>query len=195
MSSLYQTGGRKAKAEYLSENELGLQQRLLAQVQSFPQEFWSAIINKVALDGLLIPRSQIQGWSQFSANAAQVTTGESTASTSYTNLATVGPELTGLSSGTYLILFGALVHATANAWTGACSVSINGAAAVDADGFAAGWVVSEGAAVENLSIPSMRAVVKTLDESNNTVTMKYRLVADSAPTFENRWLVALKVSN
>lgn len=52
---------RRGDTDYLSPVETAFVQRILSHPESFPEAFWSAVIQKVALDGEPIPQSQIQG--------------------------------------------------------------------------------------------------------------------------------------
>lgn len=131
--------------------------------------------------------SNILGFSQFTANSNSVITAETTTSASYTDLATVGPTLTGLPDGQYIILYGAASSSSATGTqTAFVSVSVNGATAVDNDG----------AENQNNAIASVaRAITSTLSNGgNNTITLKYRSTSGTA-TFAFRWLIALKFDN
>ena len=141
--------------------------------------------------GFEVPISQIQGFAGFRPTVATpVLTQETTTSTSYTDLATVGPAIAGLADGVYEIKFGA---SAANAGTGIASrmsVSVNGGAASDNDCTLSGGVANHNSA-------DSRVVVKTLqNDNNNTITAKYRS-GNAAGTafFQNRWLVATRVAN
>lgn len=67
MSELFltdkQTKGfpEKGETDFLTPAEHAFVQRILSRPESFPQAFWSAVIQKIALDGQPIPQSQIQG--------------------------------------------------------------------------------------------------------------------------------------
>lgn len=55
----------RGNTDYLTPEENAFVQRILGQPQSFPQAFWTAIMQKVALDGEPIPYTQVQGLSRF----------------------------------------------------------------------------------------------------------------------------------
>lgn len=67
MSELYltdtETKGfpQKGDTDFLSPAETAFVQRVLRRPEVFPQEFWKAVIQKVALDGEPVPQSQIIG--------------------------------------------------------------------------------------------------------------------------------------
>lgn len=137
-----------------------------------------------------VPISQVQGFSRFTAQPASIATGETTTSTTYADLATVGPTLSGLPAGTYLVLVGALLYNNTAGVASSASVSLNGGAASDAD---AAILVTSGS-----NVPAVTAVgfsVKTLTLANNTLRVKYRVNGASTGTFYYRNLVALRIGN
>jgi len=136
-----------------------------------------------------IPVSQIVGFSQFTAQANSVATRESTISTTYVNLTTAGPSLSGLPDGQYLFLFGcdAFNSVAGNQLT--MSIKVNSTAAADSDATLAD------APAATYKVCLMRAVTKTLaNGGNNTITCQYR-VSSGTGSFENRWLIALRFAN
>lgn len=149
--------------------------------------FKDYMVQYLALNQPPLSVSQLIGFSQFNAQFNVVRTGatESTASTSYTDLTTPGPELAGLSNGRYVLIYGGSAQSNAAGDTASFSPSINGAAASD-DNFArtaqAGYV----------SIA--RAITATLSAGSNTVTMKYRTDAGTG-FFSEVWLIALRYAN
>ena len=142
--------------------------------------------------GFQLPISQVVGFSQFTAQYATVGTEEAITSSSFSNLATVGPELTNLPPGKYLFLFGAALEGrpTDNATIAWMSLSFNGSTAQESDG-----IRQQGA----LAIPASRATITTLRSASNTVTAKYKWTSSgtpaSNPTASYRWLVSLKYAN
>lgn len=184
-------------AVLLSQQEAELARRILGNPAYFPEAFKSWVVQYMAVNQQLIPKSLIQGSLFGSSNVAEVATQESTSSASYTNLSTTGPQLTGLADGTYLLLFGAVVYDVANEFAGLMSLSYNGSTATDADSLLVSYSVSEGAAVERLGVSASRAVLKSLaNDNNNTVTAKYKSDSGGGSVdFYYRWLIALKVGN
>lgn len=143
------------------------------------------ITNYVAQSGLNIPISNILGFQQFTAQTAPfIATAETTASAAYTNLATVGPTLSNLPMGKYIVFFGCVGNNTGVNQT-YMSVQVNSTAAVDADSC-------------ELSLAShasmMIVVAKTLALDNNTLTAKYRVAAGTGNYF-NRWMLAFRYAN
>ena len=170
----------------LTPQEIELQRRLLGSPETFPDKLKSWLVEYVAVNGALIPSSQIQGFSQLTPIQSQVLTNEGTSSTSYTNLATTGPEVTGLADGTYLLIFGAVFDSSGP--DGYMSPSVNGASPSDNDA-----AFQQPAAANRFNIA--RAVTKSIaNNNNNTITMKYR-VTSGAPSFKYRWMVALRTGS
>lgn len=136
-----------------------------------------------------IPVGQILGFSAFTALVAptiQPATAETTASAVYTNLASVGPQLSGVPAGKYLLLFGCLAANSTGSGTSLMALSVNGATPIDDE--------SSGTAQTGGVTAVMMAVAKTLSQDSNTIVAKYRSGAATAQ-FIRRWLIALKYSN
>jgi hypothetical protein len=142
-----------------------------------------------------VPIQQVLGFSQFLAQRVFVSAFETTTSTSFTNLTTAGPSITGLSDGKYLIITSALINVGP---TGADAVafmapSANGAAADE----------TQGALMENSTTSGhpratlFGATLMTLNAGgNNTVTAKYKTsLASTYGGFQYRSLIALKYAN
>jgi hypothetical protein len=135
-----------------------------------------------------VPISSVLGFQQFTAQSAtKISTNEATNSTTYTDLATTGPEITGLPDGKYVIFFGAYGRCSSNAGGARMSVDVDGVGAHDAD--AATWNVTDAA-------PGSTACLKTLSNAgNNTLTAKYRTDSTMTGTFADRWMIALRYAN
>lgn len=139
-----------------------------------------------------IPISQVIGFSQFQAQSNIVITDENTASNTFIDLTTVGPQLTGLRKGGYIFIFGALCipnDATANMSAVMC-LSVNNAAPDEAGDL----IVN----MEKLGVDPGRsgtmAVTQTLTSDSNSVKVQYRVLEAVNVRFYRRWLVALKYS-
>lgn len=159
----------------------------LQKVLLLPNDFKEYMTQYQALNGVPIPISQITGFAQFAPQpATDVTTNESTTSTTYTNLATTGPSLSGLSNGRYMILFGcALKHSAGAGNASLMSVSVNGAAPG----------ASEHCSSEMTGYVSVnRALFKSLTAGANTISCQYRVTAGTGD-FANRWLAAIRYAN
>jgi hypothetical protein len=151
-----------------------------------PDVFVTWILDQIALRGVPVSISQISGFSGFTARYASVGTTQGTTSAAYTDLATVGPTLTGLANGNYVVFFGATTQ-TAGAAQAWMSVQINSTGAQDSDGtFAA---VTTGTSI------SRAFVVPLTADDNNTLTAKYHSNGVSNSDFALRWIIALKYGN
>src|SRR5207302_674676 len=118
-----------------------------------------------------VPITSVLGFSRFTATSATTDGADTSASTTYGDLAGgSGPTLTGLPDGNYVVLFGAYMRNNTVSQSSAMSLQVNNTSAVDTD-FAA--VTSPAAtAIDNISVA--RAVVKQLNSSgNNTLAAKY----------------------
>lgn len=183
---------RKPLDAELTDKERELLSKMFSNPLLFPREFKSWISNYLALNGLDIPISQIQGFTSFSANLSEVATNESLAAgtTTYSNLATVGPELTGLPDGQYLIGYGCNASRDTQQRTLYYSPSFNGAAASDNDAAQVDTNTTD-------YVTLVRFTTETLDAGgNNSITMKYRQSgASTVASYKNRWLVCLRIAN
>lgn len=178
----------KATASPLTEKERQQVERFFGDPTIFPAIFRSWLVAYIEANPPLLPISQITGFSQFTAKYATVqsVTGENTTSTTYTNLTTTGPELTGLPDGLYLVLHGCVSHTSVAGSQARQSISVNGVTAVDDDATQCG-------VANNQSV--MTAVIKTLDAGDNTILCKYRCEGGAAGEFSYRFLIALKYAN
>lgn len=123
--------------------------------------------------------------------ADPVATQESTTSTSYTDLTTVGPSLTNLADGQYIVAFGAAAGNDTAGSGARMSVSVNGAAASDTNS-----MIVSGAASAN--IPGLYVFKVTLSAAagggTNSLAVKYRAGANTA-IFQQRWLIVFRIAN
>ena len=135
-----------------------------------------------------IPVTQILGFTQFAVQlATSVETTETTVSDTYADLATVGPTLTGLSDGKYLVLFGCSAKGSIAGSGGLMGIATD--TAVASDNEQAGNTYTDFVSV-------VRATTKTLSNGNNTITAKYRRNnATGTASFAHRWLIALRYAN
>lgn len=184
---------------FLSPEERARMRRMLMFPEEFPPEFKNWLLEYVGVNAEL-QQSQVRGLvTSLSPAFDIITTSETTLSTSYVDLSTVGPQITGLGDGIYLVLFGCQMTVTANIFGGAMAIETDDVAASDATGFSIQEGVGEGPNVEFFDIPGMRALLLTLTHAgNNTLTAKYKYTAptsSSNPYYSNRWLAAIRVGN
>jgi hypothetical protein len=182
-SSTTKEGQEKSNLRTIIREEI---RQYLQDPLGFPEEYKGWLPEWITQAGIDVPIGQVIGFSQFQVQAApRINTSESTASTTYTNLATVGPTFTGLADGQYLIMFGAAALTTSG--VALMAIELNGAAASD-DNSAAFTTTASG-------VSGAAAFTTTLENGgNNSLLAKYRTTAGTG-TFAYRWLVALKYAN
>ena len=150
-------------------------EQLLSHPLHFPEEFKRWMGDFITTNIPMIPFSHIFGAKVNIARSGDyVATLETIPAGTWVDCATVGPQITGLADGKYIIAFG---HKS----RGDCSLSYNGSTPLDDEGIFA-----------NESGPnSGRMVMKTLkNNDNNTICMKY---TESGRQTEQRWLVCIRV--
>jgi hypothetical protein len=163
-----------------------LRNALASPLFSVPKPFETWMVDRVATAGFPLAISQIVGFGQYAARIDRIQTSESTDSTTYTDLATVGPTLTNLPSGSYLLLYSAVVADTG--FDAYVSPKVNSTEADDADAL----ILSP----STIPIGGLFAAQKNLSLSGpNTVTLRYKSPAASTTSFSNRVLVALRTGN
>ena len=151
-----------------------------------PEAHVTWILDQIALRGTPISVNQIQGFSGFQFQSAEVVTSEATSSLSYADLTTPGPTLSGLADGRYAVFIGGYFD-TPLGNGGAISLHVNGSPST---GF-----VGMGSQDARLACSSSNLSVQTLtNDNNNTLTLKY-YVSGGTTTFSNRWLTAVKYAN
>lgn len=150
-----------------------------------PQTFLGYIVDYIQTANISVAVSQITGQTLSLVPAAAVTAAESTTATAYAELGTVGPELSNLQSGYYVVLYGAQMKISATADEAFMSPSINGNAPLDADA----------AVTANTDLVSAFALSKQLLQNNsNSIELKYRASGGTA-TFGERQLIAIRYAN
>lgn len=170
----------------------GPPRQVLAKVDEVAPAALEGLAQWIEARGLRTPVSNIVGFAQFLAQAApQIALIETTTSLTYTDLATVGPTLSGLADGNYVILFGcrSAQSVAAEGTAALMSISVNGATAVDADAI---WTQS------NTYQSAMNFAVKTLSgggAGGNTITAKYRMFAAGTGSYGRRTLLAIRYAN
>lgn len=172
----------------LTPDELVQLRKMFSSPLDIPQEWKSWLVSYLEANPPVLPISQIFGFNDFTANYAEVVARQAIGGPAgaFYDLATVGPELTPLPKGRYILLFGCAYDASGGA-TGNMSYSINGAAAD----------YNKGALIEPVNVERfnlMRATIEDLVEDSNTITCKY-YSTQVGPAFYLRWLIALKFAN
>lgn len=162
----------------------------------FPEEFTTWITDFYATNIPKIPVSQILGFAIHKIKSVDTIGTEPTNSSSYASfcegvtanpsgwvdLATDGPELTGLANGYYLCMYGAFTYGN----TGAVRVGISKDGGTPADDEA--MVTAAG--------HNMRLFLVDFSQGNHdhTLKMKYENTGAFGAWFSSRWVHAVKVS-
>lgn len=182
-----------ASPETTSE-DIALMQRVLSAAMRnpnlIPSDFMSYLVDYIQTQRLIIPVGQVFGFQQTKPNSDAIQTQESTTSGSYTDLATVGPTISGLSAGTYVVIFGAYIVTNTTSTAGYMSVASDTQAAADSHSI-------HGVGGLTVAYSAATAFVITLSQTGgNTLTAKYKSSdGTTVCNFGNRWMVALRVSS
>ena len=184
-TSVSKDGKEKQELRQVIRDEL---RSYLQDPLGFPEEFKGWLPEWITQVGIDLPISQVIGFSGFTFNVApRVNTSEGTSSATYTNLTTVGPQLTGLPDGQYFIIFGCTAGSGA-ARDLSMSVKINATEAIDDDRL---FLANTTTTLSNVS-----AISKTLaGGGNNTILSRYKTSSGAAVQVSQRWLAALKFAN
>jgi hypothetical protein len=160
-----------------------LLQRLLFRPMLLPPEFKSWLYKFASTDAAPHFQEILGTRSRRWRIATPVLPLEYTTSVTYADLATVGPQLTGLENGTYMVIFG---FYTQGGGSGSryCQVQYNDQTAVPPPSPQVD-IVTEGQAV-------MFHLVELKHQNNNKMTMKYRVPVSNGG-FSTRWLHAVQV--
>ena len=133
-----------------------------------------------------VPITSILGFSQFTAQLASVSTTETTTSTTYADLATAGPTLSGLPDGRYLYLVDVTSFNSAAGNACISGVTINGSAPADDTKSAINTGTDQ--------VSAIGAGLATLSAGSNTLKVQYRVNAGTG-SFSYRNLIALRYAN
>ncbi len=179
-----------------ADTDIELMKRVLATAGARPDLIPTPLLAYLAdyLGGagnLNIGTNQIAGFARFSPQITAVVgagTFENTASRSYTDLATVGPSLTQLPPGYYLVIPVAGMLTTIAANRALMSVSINGSTPNDSD---AAYTEATNI-VRCLGISQQK-----LTAGSNTITAKYKSISGTTAQgqFTDRQIFALRYAN
>lgn len=177
-----------SEAGNLSRSDQQLWRKLNASVTDITPEFKAWLVDFILVNVVpQIPVSQLSGFRSFTSTHDEIPNAETISSTTYTDLATVGPQLTDLSDGSYSFLFGCNYSSSAGG-DGYMALSVNGAAPSDA---LAAYIRPSVANRYNL----VRGVEMTIKSgAANTVKAQYR-VSSGTNGFESRWLIGQRTGN
>lgn len=174
----------------LTQSEMEEIKGYLSKPLELPPEFKTWLNDYVAVNLPPIPVSQLMGYRSTLANYDVVVTrdNETSPESAWTEITTPGPEVAGLSNGTYWAAWG--YHCPgehAGQATTRMGLSINGA---DPATYCQALTLDTGKAV-------WRAAPLTLSsKDNNTITAKYwfSLGGGAEGQFQRRWMIVLRIT-
>lgn len=178
-----------------TQEDVALMQRVFqaaaANPLMIPSDLMAYIFDYIQTGRLQVPIGQVFGFQKFL--STQVATypsdflggSESTTSTAYTDLATVGPTLTGLPAGKYVVFIRGVGDVDAAGHAGYMSISVNGSSPSDDDAI---WVQTAN------FVTGTSFSLQTLSQASNQIVAKYR-AASGTVFFQDRFMVALRYDN
>lgn len=120
--------------------------------------------------------------------SARVDTQQATSSTTYTDLATVGPSVTVATGTRALVAINASCSTSADNTAGAASVAVSGATTIAAND---SWCIfTDGLVAGNFFRAGISTLFTTLNAGNNTFTMQYKAGSTTA-TYQLREIVVM----
>ena len=166
----------------LSDYDIAKFRKLLKDPTRLPPEFVTWMLDQMTRNAA--PFDQQLGGKSFRATGARIDTEQTTTSVTYTDLATVGPTISDLPGGRYIVFFGATLY---NGGAGASymGVKVNSTEATDT-------IAIRAESAERASSSSI--FLTDLPLGSNTLQARYR---DDGVTagFSRRFLIALKYAN
>lgn len=120
--------------------------------------------------------------------SAVILTAETTTTTSYTDLATVGPQVSATTGPNVLVMFASQIDNSSTNGASACSVAVSGATSISASD---DWrIVRDGVTGGNPHRYGAAHLFTGLNPGTNIFTMKYE-VGSGTGTFQRRELIVL----
>lgn len=180
-------------SHHTNEFGVGPNPVLISSIYEITPEALEQIAQWFEQRGIRTPISQVVGFSQFNAiPATDVAATQNTTSTTYTDLGTVGPSLTGLADGKYLLSFGCVMYGSND--NGYMSPSVNGSGGSDGTSAQGGGRDDATDVLPAFSV--MRSIAVTMTAGgNNSVVAKYRSQSATGSDFSDRWMLALRYGN
>lgn len=176
----------------MTEEEVSAQiQKYLGEPLFFPDAFKKWLTDWAATNIPQIPITQVLGFSMFQPQSASVSANEATTAANPVDLATRGPEITGLADGQYLVFHGCSISAATSTLTiGFETLTINDVTAGENTG-------NRGQVNPGQWISVMRADKVTMQNNdNNGIRMQYgQIEAHPKVAFLNRWMLVLRLSS
>lgn len=156
---------------------------MLRKPMGLPETFWSYATDWIGTNLPEIPYSGVVGGPEISYNVDNAST--TRAATAYSG---TSPTLTGLPNGVYMVGIGCLMTVGAATGGGYMGVQVDSTEATDAESVQVQDVTA--------SISVSRWFATTLTSTgNHTLTARYRSNDTNTVTFENRWLMVIRISN
>lgn len=122
---------------------------------------------------------------------ASVATSQTTASTTFTDLATVGPTVGPLTTGASAIyIASSFIQNSVAGQGGYMGVAVSGASTIAADVLRALRIIS-GTAAENAKVSYIGMFANALTGGSNTFTAKYSSIASGTVTYASRELIVI----
>jgi hypothetical protein len=128
-------------------------------------------------------------------DSAEVTTEQSTSSTSYTDLATSGPAVTVTTGTKALVIVTSLVQNNLSGYGVRASYAVSGATTIAAADKFATLIRSSGENGRQIQRASAAFMVKNLTAGSNTFTMKYNVESGTTGTFSNRQITVIDMGS
>jgi hypothetical protein len=128
-------------------------------------------------------------------DSAEVTTEQSTSSTSYTDLATSGPAVTVTTGTKALVIVTSLVQNNLSGYGVRASYAVSGATTIAAADKFATLIRSTGEAGRQIQRASAAFMVENLTAGSNTFTMKYNVESGATGTFSNRQITVIDMGS
>ena len=155
----------------------------------WPKDTISYLVERMALDGLQIPVSQLSGFTSFTPLLASIAgQGSLTVVNTWSDLSDeAGPTLSALPDGRYVILWGVEFAGGASGANAQAGVKVNSTEAVLTEAVTQGTIDFVGVS---------KAIVKDLSNGdNNSLTLRYYQTTAGTTLGRRRWIMALKYAN
>jgi len=179
-------------ADLNTQRDRELAQKVLSSPLDFPHIFKVWLTSWLESNPPRFLASQLQGYYPLVPTSAFAGGDVTSTSSTYESLSG-GPEITELEAGQYLVLFGATMTIySASDKHAFAQPRFNGASLSNDDN--AAQYEQETSTSSGSGTSVMRAIVASVDLTDNTVELQYRRDGGTAH-FKNRWLITLRTGN
>jgi hypothetical protein len=124
-------------------------------------------------------------------DSAEVTTEQTTTSSSYTDLTTSGPAVTVTTGTKALVIVSATISSSLAGYTTFASYAVSGATTISAADKYAAYFRPSGTNGQNVVSISRAYMIENLTAGSNTFTMKYKIESGATATFGNRLITVI----